>query len=431
MLLVQLKCLIFLALALLSSSTAVDSSRVLELSDRFLDVRNEGQWFVMFYAPWCAHCKKLEPVWAHVAQALFNTNIRVGRVDCTRFTAVAQAFKVNAYPTILFIKGPYDYAYNGDRTKDELIHFVNRLSGPPVQQVTRPDSIDILKSNNPIFFTYVGKQDGILWDVFYSAAEVYQPHSYFYATSVEIAKRHFDIDTVPAALVYKERSHYYFPYSDNFDLLEPAHLNESLFRWINEERFPTFPKITRSNIHHVLQTKKYLVLAVVEENKLSEIAAHEQEFRDMVEIFVHKNKHKYHNRFQFGWVGTPDLAHSIAMDKLATPHLIVLNASTNEHHIPEDDPLQLTPEAIELFLDSIHNQTAPVFGGNSLPVRIYRAWFEAKNSLYDMWMGNPVLTSVLFGLPLGFLSLIMYSICCADILDADEEEEEPKHEKKE
>ena len=72
-----------------------------------------------------------------------------------------------------------------------------------------------------------------------------------------------------------------------------------------------------------------------------------------------------------------------------------------------------------------------VFGGNSLPVRIYRAWFEAKHSLYEMWMGNPVLTSVLFGLPLGFLSLILYSICCADILDADEEEEEPKHEKKE
>lgn len=425
----QWKCFLFLVFAF--AATTADSSRVLELSDRFLDVRNEGQWFVKFYAPWCAHCKKLEPVWAHVAQALYNTNIRVGRVDCTRFSAVAQAFRVSAYPTIMFIKGPYDYVYTGDRTKEDLLHFVNRMSGPPVQQVTRPDSIDILKANNPIFFTYVGKQDGILWDVFYSAAESYQPHGYFYATSVEIAKRHFGIDTVPAALVYKERSHYYFPYSDNFDLLEPAHLNESLFRWINEERFPTFPKVTRSNIHHIVQTKKYLVLAVVEENKLSEIAAHEQEFRDMVEIFVHKNKQKYHGRFQFGWVGTPDLAHSIAMDTLATPHLIVLNASTNEHHIPEDDPLQLTPEAIELFLDSIHNQTAPTFGGNSLPVRIYRAWFEAKTSLYDMWLGNPVLTSVLFGLPLGFLSLIFYSICCADILDAEEEEDEPRHEKKE
>lgn len=41
-----------------------------------------------------------------------------------------------------------------------------------------------------------------------------------------------------------------------------------------------------------------------------------------------------------------------------------------------------------------------------------------------MWLGNPVLTSLIFGLPLGFLSLIMYSIWCADILDADEDDEQ-------
>lgn len=71
-----------------------------------------------------------------------------------------------------------------------------------------------------------------------------------------------------------------------------------------------------------------------------------------------------------------------------------------------------------------------IYGGNTLPVRLYRMYFEARTSLADMWHGNPVLTTVLFGLPIGFLSLILYSICCADILDADEEDE-PTHEKKE
>lgn len=79
----------------------MNGSRVIELSDKFLDVRHESHWFVMFYAPWCAHCKRLEPVWAHVAQNLYNTNVRVGRVDCTRFTTVAKSFKIQSYPTIL------------------------------------------------------------------------------------------------------------------------------------------------------------------------------------------------------------------------------------------------------------------------------------------------------------------------------------------
>lgn len=56
-------------------------------------------------------------------------------------------------------------------------------------------------------------------------------------------------------------------------------------------------------------------------------------------------------------------------------------------------------------------------------MRVYRTYFEGKTLLTDMWRGNPVLTSVLFGLPLGFLSLICYSICCSDIMDADDDEE--------
>ena len=54
----------------------------------------------------------------------------------------------------------------------------------------------------------------------------------------------------------------------------------------------------------------------------------------------------------------------------------------------------------------------------------YRAYYEAKTNIAEMWKGNPALTAVLFGLPLGFFALICYSICCADIMDADEEEDE-------
>lgn len=216
--------------------------------------------------------------------------------------------------------------------------------------------------------------------------------------------------------------------------MDRAHLNTSLHRWTNEERFPVFPRVTRSNINEIMSTHKWLVLAVVEENKLAEIATHEMEFRDLIESIVRadlKREPRYRHRFQFGWVGSPELAHSIAMDALPTPHLLVLNSTTNEHHIPDDDPLQLTSEAVCVFLDHVNNHTATRRGGNAFHVRLYRSYFEARRGLIEMWRGNPILTSVLFGLPMGFLSLIMYSICCADIMDADEEEEEEAHEKRE
>jgi thioredoxin domain-containing protein 10 len=149
-----------------------------------------------------------------------------------------------------------------------------------------------------------------------------------------------------------------------------------------------------------------------------------EDFRHMIRQIVQNNPAKYQERFQFGWTGSPDLANSVAMETLEVPGLLVINSTTYQHYLPQDEPRYLTPEAVELFLDSIVVGEAPSYGGNTWTVRLYRSFYEARSSMAEMWRGNPVLTAVLLGLPLGFLSLIFYSICCADIMDADEEEEE-------
>lgn len=80
---------------------AAQSSRVLELSNGFQKVRKSGGlWLVKFYAPWCGHCKRLEPIWIKVAQALSGSNVRVCRVDVTSYPAVGTEFNALATPTI-------------------------------------------------------------------------------------------------------------------------------------------------------------------------------------------------------------------------------------------------------------------------------------------------------------------------------------------
>ncbi|KAJ0178239.1 hypothetical protein K1T71_006062 [Dendrolimus kikuchii] len=425
-----LKLLFGLAVILITDISLVSSSRVLELSDKFIDISNEGIWFVKFYAPWCAHCRRLEPVWAHVAQTLYNTPIKVGKVDCTRFTAVATHFKIRAFPTIMFIKGSFQHEYVGDRVKDEMVNYALRMSQPAIQKVSQADSFGYLKDSHSVFFGYVGKQQGPLWEVFAAHAEKYQPHTWFYAMSHDITKNEMKISNENAVFVFKEDEPYFFKVNPGI-LEDKETLNMTLEKWINAERFGLFPKITRSNINEFMETEKFIVIAVVSENKLSEITQTERDFKDMIEGIIRKRKRELHGRFQFGWMGTPELANSIAMSELTVPHLLVLNSTTSHHHIPDDDPVLMTPEAVSMFLDQIHNHLAPTYGGNSWPVRIYRGFFEARTTLTNMWRGNPVLTTLVFGLPFGFLSLICYSICCADILDADEEEEASEtHEKK-
>ncbi|KAG5879522.1 hypothetical protein JTB14_029888 [Gonioctena quinquepunctata] len=408
------------------------SKWILELGDNFIDVRRDGgYWLVKFYTPWCGQCKRLEPIWAHVVQALKNTHIRLGKVDCTTFPKVAKAFEITTYPTFKLVKMDDEFTFEGDKTAEEIVNFAIRMSGPPVQHVTQPDSLTNIKNMNQLFFMYVGDQEGPLWKTFNNVASKMQAHAFYYSANEELAKEHVDIHMLPAVFVHKENSHYFYTVGEGNFQDDVDQLNSSIHNWINEERFETFPKITEQNINEILRTKKYIVLVVVEENKLFQVPKEMLEFRDMVESLVRKRRDKYHKNFQFGWTSSYDLANNIAMQILSLPYLLVLNSTTLHHHMPEDDPTEMTADAIDMFLDRIYNQTAPVYGGNNFAVRLYRSYFTARSTLADRWRGNPALTTVLLGLPLGFLSFIFYSCCCANILDAEEDDEEELHEKKE
>nr|XP_014095597.1 protein disulfide-isomerase TMX3 [Bactrocera oleae] len=413
----------------LTYAANAEAARVLELSDRFLEVYNQGQWLVMFYAPWCGYCKRTEPIFGQVAQELHGLSIRVGKVDCTRFPNVAREMQIRAYPTIMFIKGSAKYVYNGDRVKEELVDYALRMSGPPVQLVTRAESIDMLKGSHTIFFIFIGQQEGVMWESYYAAAENYQEHGFFYATTPDIATQHFEFEHLPAVVVYKEEQHHLYPFAHVAHEMDVSEINDTIHHWVNVERFITFPKITRFNMNQLMKTKKYLVVAVVEEDKLNQVATHELEFRDMVEGVIRKHRNRYHDKFQFAWIGDPGIAHSIVLDMLPTPHLIVINSTTQEHYIPDDEPLKMTPQALHVFLESIHNESATPLGGDTYFVRLRRAFFEVRKGLSDMWKGNPVLTTVILGLPCGFLSLILYSAFCGDCFVTSEEEDD--HEKTE
>merc|ERR1711981_730579 len=89
---------------------------------------------VMFFAPWCGHCKKLAPTWQELAEK-FNKaedqEVVVAKVDCTLETALCSAQDVTGYPTLKFFKPSADASvrHRGGRDLDSLVAFIDEQMG--------------------------------------------------------------------------------------------------------------------------------------------------------------------------------------------------------------------------------------------------------------------------------------------------------------
>lgn len=129
-----------------------------------------GDWFVKFYAPWCGHCKRLDPTWNDLAEEVAGTHRHVGKVDCTIEQGLCERYGVKGYPTLLRINKGRFGSYSGDR---ELSALKNKgWATPLTKEVPGPLS---LAGEIEAFMKLL---DGDL-ETLYSENHVRPPHHHF------------------------------------------------------------------------------------------------------------------------------------------------------------------------------------------------------------------------------------------------------------
>ncbi|GLD54559.1 protein disulfide-isomerase TMX3 [Lates japonicus] len=393
-----------------------------DLDDTFKDTRVNDVWLVDFYAPWCGYCKKLEPVWHEVGMELKSSGspVRVGKMDATAYSGMASEFGVRGYPTIKLLKGDLAYNYKGPRTKDDIVEFANRVSGPAVRALPSKQMFEHMMKRHDVLFVYIGGESP-LREKYNDVASELIVYTYFFSGSEEVLPESLTLPELPAVVVFKDGG--YFTYDEYED--------GSLSSWVNKERFQGYLQIDGFTLYELGETGKLVAIAVIDEKDPTEESGR---LKSLIQRVAKEYREHFNRLPVWPWMGATTLT-TLIMGEVTVPSVIILNTSNEQYFLPSE-PIE-TMEQLVQFISSVLNGSAQAYGGDGIIQRIKRVAFDARSTIMSVFRSSPLLGCFLFGLPLGVISLMCYGICTAesddgaDDMDAlkregltDEEEEE-------
>ncbi|KAJ8983524.1 hypothetical protein NQ317_012015 [Molorchus minor] len=137
-----------LTLFVLYNACLAKEEDVLDLGDSDFDSRiaEHETALIMFYAPWCGHCKRLKPEYAKAAEDLIRNDppVALVKVDCTEAgKETCNKNGVSGYPTLkIYRNGEFSQDYNGPRDASGIVKYMKSQVGPSSKELKTSECLE-------------------------------------------------------------------------------------------------------------------------------------------------------------------------------------------------------------------------------------------------------------------------------------------------
>jgi protein disulfide-isomerase A1 len=228
--LITVMCVLF-SLAV-HSTRAADDVLVIKGEKDFKELLKANPFIVVeFYAPWCGHCKSLEPEYAKAAAMLKSSGIALAKLDATakENDALKSKFQIKGFPTLkIFKNGKEDspIEYTGPRQADGIVTYLKKQAQPATLILSsKDDTAALLKTSDIAALAFFDKNTTDDFKAFAEVADVLRADIDFaYTTDTAILDSHCEKDcSSPYLLMVKKGEKIKPKYEGKFtvDLLKP------------------------------------------------------------------------------------------------------------------------------------------------------------------------------------------------------------------
>ncbi|XP_026129054.1 protein disulfide-isomerase [Carassius auratus] len=151
---------------------------------------------VEFYAPWCGHCRSLEPIYAEVAGLLKNgsSEVRLAKVDASEERDLAAEFNVESFPTLKFFKDGNRQTvtdFSGKQTVKGITRWLERHTGPSATVLSDVKSLEaLLDANEVVVVGFFQDLEGDKAKTFYDVTLIAVDVDFGITSNLELFKKY-------------------------------------------------------------------------------------------------------------------------------------------------------------------------------------------------------------------------------------------------